>query len=72
MKNQHLHSKNGGDIVLSLQDTQTNKWTEVRIPNEKWQIPSMKTYGYKAAFKKHSNEMLWDCFELEYIQGAMS
>ena len=32
-KNQHFHSRNGFDIVLSLQDTETNKWTEVRIKN---------------------------------------
>ena len=60
-------TQNGQPFGLSLEDTLVNRWTEVHIPNNLWQIPIDREYDYKIALKKYSNELLWYCFDLSYL-----
>ena len=54
--------KNTEDLSLTLQDTLTNKWTSINVPNKEWFGYTDKEYVFKVAQSKSSSVPYKTCF----------
>ena len=61
-KNQYMLASRESNIGLYLQNTKSNKWTEVKIPVHLWYASPNKDYSFKVAVKKHSDEITNLCW----------